>query len=631
MPDLILTAADVGITAADGVKLPRVSILAYSGDVMTVPGFGPIVLDLKGMVLAAEIPLLADHVAAIGSIVGQGRPEVRAGQLFVNGTCNITTEAAKQIVELAKNGHRFQASIGATPLESRRITAGETIQANGRTIKAASSFLFVTKSRLREVTICALGCDATTSVSIAAKKESTMTTATADHNNILATERQRVSEIEATFKGLEFLCPENMQERADTLREEAINGGLSASDVQARLMKIQRDDVRLFKLRAERPQGPAIRASQQHYEFTHQTIEATLLIRAGREALAEKSYGPQVMESTRMIRARSLPDLCGLCCQMDGRETAGMNTSELIRAGFSTTSLPTALGNAMGKTLIDSYRESAATWRSFAKVMPAASFRPQTGLRPSAVGQLEELGAHGEIKHSQLLESTYPWHIGTFAKMLTVDRQAVINDDTSFISETPVLFGKMASRGVSDLVWGTILANAGSFFSSGHSNLLEAGSALTLTSLGLAISRMRSQRDANGNDIDILPAVLACPPELETLARSIINSALTSSVSAAEIAPTGNALQNIVKLEVESRLSNTTKFSTASATGWYLFGTPLDAPLIVGFLDGVEAPTVEVFGFDHDVNTLALSFRVFFDYGAALGDFRAAVAATGAA
>lgn len=82
MSDLLLTIDRVEITAAEGAKLPRVSILAYSGGVMSVPGFGAIVLDLAGMAHDAEIPLLADHQNTIGAIVGQGTPSVRSGQLF---------------------------------------------------------------------------------------------------------------------------------------------------------------------------------------------------------------------------------------------------------------------------------------------------------------------------------------------------------------------------------------------------------------------------------------------------------------------------------------------------------------------------------------------------------------------
>jgi hypothetical protein len=52
---------------------------------------------------------------------------------------------------------------------------------------------------------------------------------------------------------------------------------------------------------------------------------------------------------------------------------------------------------------------------------------------------------------------------------------------------------------------------------------------------------------------------------------------------------------------------------------------------VVAFLHGKQSPTVEFFGFDADPNTLAATWRVFFDFGAALADHRAAYKAKGEA
>lgn len=53
--------------------------------------------------------------------------------------------------------------------------------------------------------------------------------------------------------------------------------------------------------------------------------------------------------------------------------------------------------------------------------------------------------------------------------------------------------------------------------------------------------------------------------------------------------------------------------------------------MIVAFLQGKQTPTVEFFGLDADPIRLSATWRVFFDYGAALGDFRAAYKAKGEA
>ena len=51
--------------------------------------------------------------------------------------------------------------------------------------------------------------------------------------------------------------------------------------------------------------------------------------------------------------------------------------------------------------------------------------------------------------------------------------------------------------------------------------------------------------------------------------------------------------------------------------------------MVVAFLQGQQAPTVEFFGLDHEVNRLAVSWRCYHDFGTALVDPRAAVRSAG--
>lgn len=58
--ELLLAASDVRIEAAG--KTPAVTIVAYSGGLKTVPGWGPLVIDLAGVdVSASQVSILADH------------------------------------------------------------------------------------------------------------------------------------------------------------------------------------------------------------------------------------------------------------------------------------------------------------------------------------------------------------------------------------------------------------------------------------------------------------------------------------------------------------------------------------------------------------------------------------------
>src|SRR5690606_5938938 len=132
-------------------------------------GFGDTLIELSGLSHAPQIPLLADHDANLDGIVGQGSPVIHAGSLTINGTLTTATEAARQIVQLSREGFKFQASVGVTVGERQHVKAGDTITANGRSVTAGSrGLLHVTKGTLKEVSILALGADGTTTVNIAA-------------------------------------------------------------------------------------------------------------------------------------------------------------------------------------------------------------------------------------------------------------------------------------------------------------------------------------------------------------------------------------------------------------------------------------------------------------------------------
>jgi hypothetical protein len=420
---------------------------------------------------------------------------------------------------------------------------------------------------------------------------------------------------------------------AETDRISAIRAacGGKHSDIEAQAIRENwnADKVELTVLRAERPKAPnaIIRGGRSSGAPTSDIMAAGVLMLAGKSALAEKAFGATTAQQAHDLRTHSMLDICAAACVADGIEVP-TGRMDLVRAAFSTYSLPTALGSAADKELIAAYNATPATWVSFATVKGPRNFRTQTGIRPSWTGAMEKVAKGGTLHNGGLDEDPYTYKIDTFGKIIQVTRQDVINDDLGFIQDTAGSYGRMAMRGVSDCVWGVVLANGGSFFASGNGNLLTGNtSPLSLASLAAAVTAMRTQRDKDGNDLDIVPTVLAVPPELETTARAILESV---QIMAAAGDPMGNALKGIATLEVEPRMSNTTKFgANASALRWHLFASPAACPVIAAFLDGKQTPTVEFFGLSAEVDTLGVSWRVYMDYGAALGDHRAAVRSNG--
>jgi len=595
--EIVLTAAKVEIAAGEAQKQPAVSIVAYTGGIMRVGGWGDIAINLAGLDCGGAIPLLVDHDPGLDNVLGKGEAKVLIGQLHVAGNIVGSTAAAKKVLDLARDGFPLQASVGVAPEETTRIAPGDKVEINGRTVVAPKGGLtVVAKGKLREVSVVTMGCDSRTSVAIAASQG-------VGDDDVLTTERVRV----ASIMKLTVKHPE--------IAAKAVSEGWDSTKTE------------LEVLRASRPKAPTTWVPAS-FVANSTVIEASLLSRMGYRAMAEKTLGAEAMERAEGLRANSLVDLCRAALLAEHQDIPN-NRMELVKAAVSTISLPTALGDTAHKILLNAYNESPATWKAFCAVVNVSDFRTAKAIRPTFVGELEELPPGGEFKHDSITEAVTDIQAKTFGKMLSIDRRDIMNDDLSLFNTTADALGRAAMRALSDLVYSTLLSNTNAFFGAPNGNYISgADSVLSVDSLGRAIALMLAQKDASNRNLDIRPVTLLVPPEQYQTAKMLLESDL---IQRAANTPMGNPLKNAVQLGVEPRLSNTARFTGASDKGWYLFATPSDAALIVCFLNGVQSPTVEFFGLNSDVNTLAMSWRVYFDFGCGFGDYRAAVLSTGQA
>ncbi|MDQ7013711.1 MAG: Mu-like prophage major head subunit gpT family protein, partial [Planctomycetota bacterium] len=600
--DMLFTASSVEL-AAGTEKRPTISMIAYSGGLMRVPGWGDVAIDLEGLDAEGQIALLADHDSRVSGVVGHGNAQVRDGRLLVEGVLSGAGDAAKQIVVMTRGGFQFQASVGLTPTEHARVRPGEAVEVNGRSLSTAGGFTLVRKGKLREVSITPLGADAGTSVAIAAARKEGIamnTEVQVDEQAIRADERDRLQQIENICRAPSGNWGAS-QQKVDELKAQAIAGEIEVADLSAQVLNI---------LRESRPTMSGVRRPTSVGGVT--TLEAALLNRMGLAELGEKSLGALAMEHGESLRATHALDLCRAALRLDGVDEPH-GREEMVKAALSTTSLPVALGNVANKVLLDAYTESPATWRAFSAIRSAGDFKDQTAIRPSFTGSLEQVAPGGELKHGSVSEWTATYKIDTFGKVLSIDRRDLVNDDLGVFDDTARAFGRAAMRRLNDLVYEVLLANAGGFFSAGNGNLLEGvDTALGIDALAQAITAMLTQRDAEGNDLDLRPRTLLVAPELQTTAKAILESEFIQQI--AEKQPTGNSLRRAVSIEVEPRLNNAAKYgAAASDKHWYLFSAPSNAAMVVAFLQGKQSPTVEFFGLDQDVNRLAASWRVYHD------------------
>lgn len=296
----------------------------------------------------------------------------------------------------------------------------------------------------------------------------------------------------------------------------------------------------------------------------------------------------------------------------------------MIRAGFSTNTIPGILSNVANKISTEAYRAAPSVARMVARKLTANDFKDHTGYRLTADATFDEVGSAGEITHGSLGESSFTFKVATHARMFGLTRQDIINDDLGKFEEVPRLLGRGAAIKLEQLFWTLVLANTSSFFHGDNGNLID--DPLSITGLSAAVESLRKLVDGNGDPISITPKYLVCPPELEAVADQLFAS--TNVVYGGDTAvPDSNPFKGKYQPQVSPYLSNV-NYTGNSATGWYLFGDPGDvAAFGIAYLDGQENPTIEQA--DADFNTLGIQFRGFLDMGVCQIDKCGAVKSSG--
>jgi hypothetical protein len=651
-PQTLLLAGSVEILAAgsDGpAKAPRVSVLAYGGGLMTVAPWGPVVVDLAGLEIPERLALLSDHDDQLGGIIGSGVPTKAGGKLLVDGALVAGDTAVDRIIQLSKAGTPFGASIGMRVTHSDPIKAGETVTANGQTFKAPpGGFTLIRRGRLVEVSILAVGADAGTQVTIAAKaadKTQASTSARGGQRTMSteidnATARERIETVwnQATFHDA------NLRAKAHSAMLAAVAGEVDFVTFEADLLRAQLNDSELHQLRASFPTGPAIHASTR--DVGSAVLEASFCKSAGLRNL-EATFKPEVLEAADKYGSIGLQELllCGASSagwQGRNRITVGNLRDVLGHAlpgrplqaagGASTIDVAGILSNTANKILVQAFDSVETVYRQISRPRPVNDFKENTFYRLTSSLEYEQVPASGAIPEGTLGEESYTASIKTYAKLLALSRTQIINDDLGAFDTLRSALGRGAALKINKVFWNCWLDDA-AFFSGAHANLCTgSGSALEEDGVALtdAAIKFALLTDADGAPTGLQPRLLLCPPELGSIARRFFVSQEIRDNTVSTRLPVGNVFQSRFK-PIESSYLSASGITGSSSTGWYLLVDPVEsgiAPIDILYLDGQESPVIE--STDADFDTLGIQFRGYHDFGVALSEFRAAVKCEGA-
>ncbi len=446
---------------------------------------------------------------------------------------------------------------------------------------------------------------------------------------------------------------------AEIRRVCAAAGGQSAVEAQAIAegWDVPRADMaaQLAQLRTQRPTPNVITGGTRPAGVTESSVvEAALCMSLGSKNV-EKQFKPEVLEvAHKSFRHLGLQQAImmvaasnGYSCSPGERINQG-NLRDVLayafprggpggggtQAGFSTLSLPGILGAVANKEILAGYMEEDQTWREIAQIKPVNNFHAVTSYRMLDDMEYEEVGAGGEIKHGSVGEESYTRQAKTYAKMFSLTRTHMINDDLGAFGDLKNRLGRGSSQKFNKIFWTAFLNNA-SFFTSGRGNyLVGASTPLSFAALTSGVEKFRKLQSGTADAAKRIggrPELLLVPPETEGVADQLYVSTNVNSGGAATTAeiPNGNTHRNKYRPVVVPWLSDTS-ISGYSTVAWYLFRNPgVMAAMVVSFLNGMQTPTVE--STDADFNTLGVDFRGYHDWGCDLADYLAGIKVKGAA
>jgi HK97 family phage prohead protease len=337
------------------------------------------------------------------------------------------------------------------------------------------------------------------------------------------------------------------------------------------------------------------------------------------DALSSKMTGKPPTGAAVELAGRSMLEMGAMILQSRGERVSWANrvtlADRVLTRTNTTSDFPLLLQSAGNRVLADAYQIAQTPLKQVARRRTVPDYRPASILRLSEAPRLEKVLEGGEIKHGTRVEAKEGFSIAPYAKIFSMSRQAIINDDLGAFNDTSAAFGRAAASTEADLIAGLLLANGGDganlndgnpVYSTGRGNKAAAGAAITVASLGAGRKVLRDATDIDGKTpLNVVPRHLVVGSAKETEAEQVLHE--LSAVQVDQVNPFPGKLT----LHVEPRLIG---------NSWRLFADPSQlATIVIAYLAGREGPQIDL---QQGWDVLGVEFRAVLDFGCAMQDWR---------
>lgn len=330
----------------------------------------------------------------------------------------------------------------------------------------------------------------------------------------------------------------------------------------------------------------------------------------------------QLTADGREFRGMTLLECAREFLEAGGVQTRGLSKMDLAirafesnRAQHSTSDFPKVLENVLNKSLRKGYDEAPRTFLGWAKQVQVPDFKQVSRVQLGEAPVLEKVLENGEILRGTMGEGAEKYSLATYAKIIGISRQVVINDDLSAFTTIPQKFGFSAASLESDIVYAVLTANAVlvndsvALFDAAHANLGTAG-APSVSTLAELRKLMRLQKGVDGARVlNIQAKYLIVPAALELLSEQLLSQLIVATQTS-----NSNPFINKLTPVVEPRLD------AASPTAYYLAADPSQIDTVeYAYLEGQQGVYTETrMGFDVD----GMEVKARLDFAAKAIDYR---------
>ena len=335
------------------------------------------------------------------------------------------------------------------------------------------------------------------------------------------------AELESKLKAVATQAADEEHARIEGINSSARQLGLDRDDDgRAIIAKLIKDRVKIDEARAQLIEARAKqdeRTGPTNGHRTDETFDNPQFLRGAMATALAAQYSP-IIKVDAKDPAREFLGMRPLALVAESARRRGVkniprdNEALAAMALHSTSDFPYLLADAGNKILLPAYQTATPTYRLIAAQRIFTDFKPHKFLRVGDFPDLLEVGEGGEIQRGTIGENRELVTMGTFARIVSVTRQMLINDDLSAFSDLATLAGRRVANWENAFVYallaentnlGPTLSDGHTLFKTNHNNYTSSGTAVNLpVELGKSRALMRKQTGIDGMKLNLAPRFL---------------------------------------------------------------------------------------------------------------------------